>query len=113
MYFTVPEIDAGALADSLQAESQLRVIDVRELREVAAGTVPGAEAMPLHTVSLHLHDLPRDEKLVLICRSGARSAQACAFLQQRGFDNVINLRGGLIAWTRSGFPLQLPEAQAV
>jgi rhodanese-related sulfurtransferase len=40
----------------------------------------------------------------MVCRSGARSAQACMFLQQQGFSNVFNLRGGMIAWVQGGFP---------
>ena len=43
--------------------------------------------------------------LVLICMSGARSAQACGFLAQRGFDKLYNLNGGLAAWARAGLPL--------
>jgi rhodanese-related sulfurtransferase len=58
----------------------------------------------LHTLPIKVHELPKDEKLVMVCRSGARSAQACMFLQQHGFSNVYNLRGGMMGWVQSGFP---------
>lgn len=101
----VKEIDAGELAKWVNAtESGLRVIDVRQMEEIAQGTVPKAEALPLHTLPAKMHDLSKDEKLVMVCRSGARSAQACMFLQQQGFSNVYNLRGGMMGWMQSGFP---------
>jgi rhodanese-related sulfurtransferase len=40
----------------------------------------------------------------MVCRSGARSAQACQFLQQQGYSNVYNLRGGMMRWVQSGLP---------
>jgi len=106
----VKEIEAPELAKWLDEEGiKLRVIDVRQHPEIAAGTVPGAEAVPLHTLPMKIRDLPREEKLVLVCRSGARSAQACMFLAQQGFDNVYNLRGGMMAWAQNGQPIGLPQ----
>jgi len=77
---------------------------VRGMGEIAAGTVSGAEAVPLHTLPVRVNEFSRDEKLVFICRSGARSAQACMFLLQQGFENVYNLRGGMIGWAQNGLP---------
>ncbi len=113
MYFgtSVKEIDAEELARWLEeGEGRLRVIDVRQMGEIAAGTIPGAEALPLHTLPVRLHEFARDERLVFVCRSGARSAQACAFLQAQGFQNVYNLRGGMIAWAQAGRMVALPQA---
>jgi len=101
----IMEIDASELAQWVNDTTQgLRVIDVRQMQEIAAGTVPRAEPLPLHTLPAKIHELPRDEKLVMVCRSGARSAQACLFLQQQGFSNVYNLRGGMMGWVQSGYP---------
>ena len=101
----VKEIDAIELSEWVSTpDNAIRVIDVRQMEEIAQGTVPKAEALPLHTLPLKVHDLPKDEKLVMVCRSGARSAQACMFLQQQGFSNVYNLRGGMMGWVQSGFP---------
>ncbi len=109
MFSNIKEIDASELNQWVNdASHELRVIDVRQMQEIAAGTVPKAEALPLHTLPAKIHELSREEKLVMVCRSGARSAQACMFLQQQGFSNVYNLRGGMMGWVQSGFaPAQL------
>lgn len=100
----IKEVDATQLAQWVNDDSQqLRVIDVRQMQEIAAGTVPKAEALPLHMLPEQIHALSPAEKMVMVCRSGARSAQACMYLQQQGFSNVYNLRGGMIGWTQSGF----------
>lgn len=102
---SVKEIDASEFFKWVQeANHTMRVIDVRQMEEIRTGTVPKAEALPLHTLPIKVHELPKDEKLVMVCRSGARSAQACMFLQQHGFSNVYNLRGGMMGWVQSGFP---------
>lgn len=101
----IKEIDATELAQWVNDASHgLRVIDVRQMQEIVHGTVPKAEALPLHTLPAKIHELSREEKLVMVCRSGARSAQACMFLQQNGFSNVYNLRGGMMGWMQSGLP---------
>jgi rhodanese-related sulfurtransferase len=107
----IKEIEAPELAQWLDQQGEnLRVIDVRQTPEVAAGTVPGAQAVPLHTLPLKLSELSREEKLVFICRSGARSAQACMFLAQQGFENVYNLRGGMLAWAQTGQTIGMAQA---
>ncbi len=102
---SVKEIDAHELAQWVNdASNNVRVIDVRGMEEIAMGTVPKAEALPLHTLPARVQDLSKNQKLVMVCRSGARSAQACMYLQQQGFTNVFNLRGGMMGWAQSGFP---------
>ena len=101
----IKEVDAPEFAQWVNDDShQMRVIDVRQMQEIAMGTVPKAEALPLHMLPDQAHALSPTEKLVLVCRSGARSAQACLYLQQLGFSNVYNLRGGMISWVQNGFP---------
>jgi rhodanese-related sulfurtransferase len=66
----------------------------------------------MHLIPLRMRDLPTDRDVVLYCRSGARSYHACNFLGQQGIDNVVNLRGGIIAWVRNGFDITVPERRA-
>jgi len=100
---TIKEVEASELAHWVNdANHKLRVLDVRQMQEISAGTVPSAEPLPLHILPARLHELSPEEKLVMVCRSGARSAQACLFLQQQGFSNVYNLRGGMMGWMQSG-----------
>jgi len=110
----IKEIDAHQLVDLLKkGPENVRVIDVREMHEIAAGTVPQAEAMPLGTLPARTHEFHPEQTLVMVCRSGARSAQACMFLAQKGFAQVFNLRGGMMGWVGSGLaPVALRQEAA-
>ena len=105
MFFSnVKEIDAPELAQWMGDESKtFRIIDVREPREIAQGSIPGAEAMPMSVLGSRLSEISQEEPVVFICRSGARSGQVCTYLAQNGFENVFNLRGGVIGWAQNGF----------
>lgn len=105
----IKEIEVTDLAELKESGDVIRVIDIRQPAELNSGIIPGAEALPMHTIPLRLSELKRDEKLIMVCRSGARSAQACMFLQQQGYDNVFNLRGGMIAWAGSGLEIGIPQ----
>lgn len=106
----INEIEVTELAQLKENDDSIRVIDIRQPAELNSGIIPGAEALPMHTIPLRMNELKRDEKLIMVCRSGARSAQACMFLQQQGYDNVFNLRGGMMAWAGSGLEIGLPQA---
>ena len=108
----IKEVDSPKLTSMMDENDNLVIIDVREMHEINRGTIKGATPMPMATVPLRLSDIPRDKDVVFICRSGARSGQVCMFLGQHGYDNVINLRGGMIGWVRSGFEPVLPEPTA-
>lgn len=104
--YGIQEIDARTLIDWLQKEGgSVRLVDVRSPAEFAQGMIPGGEQLPLHLLPVRAEELEQDEPLVFYCRTGARSAQACAFMLQRGRANVFNLRGGILDWARQGFPL--------
>lgn len=104
----INEIEVTELAAALDGDTaaNIDIIDIREARELSTGHVPGARHIPMATIPARLHELPRDKQVVMVCRSGARSGQACAWLMQQGFDNVVNLRGGMMAWHSCGLSLQ-------
>ncbi len=105
----VKEIDAATLKQMMEEDPDLQLFDVRSQAEFAQGIIPGGEFMPLHTVPLKLNELDKDKTTVFYCRSGARSAQACAFVQQNAGIETLNLRGGIISWYQSGFEIVRPE----
>ena len=110
MYSSVKEIEATDLVNWIADDSNtFKIVDVREMAEIISGTIQDALAMPLATIPLRINDLAKEQKLVIICRSGARSAQACGFLQNQGFDQVYNLRGGMFAWAGTGQPIGLHQ----
>ena len=78
------------------------LVDVREAHEWAAGHAPGAIHLPLG--ELHPDRLPAAERLLCVCRSGARSSQAVAALRNAGYD-AVNVEGGMNAWHADGLPV--------
>jgi len=101
----VKELDVDALQSFFDENKKIRLLDVRGTGEMAQGMIPNAEKLPLHTLPARLNEIDSDEITVLYCRSGARSAQGVGFMAQQGFDNVYNLRGGIMAWAQNGKPL--------
>jgi rhodanese-related sulfurtransferase len=114
MFGNIKEVDIQTLAQWQQDEGKkLRLIDVRSVNEIARGIIPAGEVMPMHTLPLHMDKLSQETVTILYCHSGARSAQACAFLGQQGFENVYNLRGGIVGWAQQGLPLAYPDSDEV
>ena len=99
----VKEIDSATLQLRMAAEDAVHLIDIWTPGEIAGGVIPGTALMPMHLIPARMGELPRDGEVILYCRSGARSYHACAYLMEQGFDNVVNLRGGIIGWARGGF----------
>ncbi|MES9903870.1 MAG: rhodanese-like domain-containing protein [Sedimenticola sp.] len=98
----VKEIDSQELSGRVAAGDDLLLLDIRSEAEVAQGVLPNSEHLPMQLIPIKMNELPANRDVVLYCRSGARSYHACMFLMQQGIDNVINLRGGIIDWARSG-----------
>lgn len=84
------------------------VVDVREDKEVADGTILDSLHIPLGSLGDRLEELAnfREKPIIVSCRSGHRSATACARLRKEGFTTVYNLKGGVLAWQNAGLPLQ-------
>lgn len=99
----VKEIEVLELSEMLNDKhKKLELYDVRSTHEVMGGSIPQAQHLPLHIIPSKLVELSDDCPIILFCQIGARSAQACLYLQSAGFDNVYSLRGGLKAWHESG-----------
>jgi molybdopterin/thiamine biosynthesis adenylyltransferase/rhodanese-related sulfurtransferase len=94
-------ITPAQLASSLAARNMV-LVDVREPAEFAVGRLPQAINVPLGQIESELQGgslvLPRDRTLVFLCRSGARSLKACAFARRLGYENILQLEGGLLAF---------------
>ena len=101
---SIQEVDAFAL-EQMRKLGEVVLIDVRTEVEFAQGAIQGSKHIPLHMLPLVSDQLENEKPVIIICRSGARSAQACAFLGSKGFSNVYNLRGGVIGWAQAGMAL--------
>ena len=94
--------DANAPVDGVRA----LLVDVREPNEIDEVRAEGVIVMPLSTFTARYSELPRDRPLLMICRSGARSGQAAAFLLSNGWTDVTNVAGGTLAWLQAGLPVR-------
>lgn len=94
------EITVTELKTRLDNGEQLHIIDVREPEEYAEYNI-GAKLIPLGKImGMQLDELEdlKDEEIIVHCRSGKRSMQACLFLETMGFANTKNVAGGILAW---------------
>jgi len=91
-----------------ETAATVEIIDVREPDEFVGplGHIRGAKLIPLGQLGRRLDELPRDRPLVIVCRSGARSAQATVALQRSGFPRVANLNGGMLRWRGEGHAVE-------
>lgn len=105
----IPQIRPAAFAQWLATQSDATpvVLDVREPWEVATASIkpiadaPGFDVlfMPMQSIPQRLNELPQDRTIACLCHHGMRSQQVAAFLLNRGFENVINISGGIDAWS--------------
>jgi rhodanese-related sulfurtransferase len=76
-----------------------QLLDVREVWEVSMAAVEDSLCIPMGEIPGRLDELDESMPIAVMCHSGVRSAQVVAFLNQRGFKLVANLRGGINAWS--------------
>ncbi|HEY8452618.1 MAG: rhodanese-like domain-containing protein [Micromonosporaceae bacterium] len=95
----VPSVTVAHLPDDVH------LVDVREVDEWAAGHAPGAQHLPMSQLAGRLTEVPRDREVVVVCRSGHRSAHVVAYLRHLGWHNVHNLDGGMQEWAAASRPM--------
>ena len=76
------------------------MIDVREKSELDVASIPDVRHIPMGEIPARLAELDPHQEIVVMCRSGGRSMQVAQFLARNGFENVANLTGGILAWSR-------------
>lgn len=92
------EISPTELKSRMDAGDNIQVIDVREPFEYEICNI-GAELIPMGDIPSNLDKISRDKDVIIHCKSGGRSGNITQFLMAQGFDNVHNLRGGILAWS--------------
>lgn len=88
--------------EQFQQEQNAHILDVRNPDEFADVHILGAHCMPLETLPQSHHRLPKDKPLLVYCRSGKRSLEAIDLLKKQGFENLVQLEGGLLAYEKAG-----------
>ena len=103
----VKTMTATELAQRLNEDNPPLVVDVRMPEEYAQdGHIAGSRLLPLPVLLQRSSELPKDREMVFVCRSGSRSGIACEQLANLGFENTVNMVGGMIGWKQAGLPSQ-------
>jgi rhodanese-related sulfurtransferase len=97
-YQNVPAADWAQWAE----DNGAMILDVREPKEWALGTLPDATLVSMYEIPTRLGEFPRDQAILCVCRSGDRSGQVAAFLTQNGYESVANMTGGMKALGMQG-----------
>ena len=101
----IPQITVTDLTESLK-NNGVTLIDVRNANEWASGHIPGAMHIPLGRLLERMADIPLGKPIVMQCAGGTRSLIGASVLKAHGVDRVINLTGGVGAWTKAGLPVE-------
>lgn len=80
------------------------ILDVRQPEEWNEFHIPDSTLIPLGELAARVNELPRDQEIVVVCRSGNRSAQGRDILLNAGFTQVTSMAGGVTQWKAAGYP---------
>jgi rhodanese-related sulfurtransferase len=100
----IGKIDPVTLKARLDRGESVLILDVREPFEIALAPFPGATHIPMGDIPSRLTELDPDRETVVVCHHGVRSAQVAMYLAQNGFERVLNLSGGIDAWSEDADP---------
>jgi rhodanese-related sulfurtransferase len=95
----VISLSAQRLRERLDAGEALTVLDVREPEEIAIARFGGALEIPMQDIPARVDELDPSAEIVVVCHHGVRSAHVAMFLVDQGFSRVVNLTGGIDAWS--------------
>lgn len=101
------DVTPASVAAIASARGNVRIVDVREPYEFndELGHIAGAELVPLSSIGAHSRTWDREAELIVVCRSGGRSARAAEMLAAAGFRRVMNLAGGMLAYNAARLPV--------
>jgi len=103
----IRDVDTAEALNLINHQNAL-VLDVREESEYKSGHILNAKWIPLGNVAARVGELERyrEQPIVVVCRSGSRSAVACSLLGKRGFTRAVNMAGGVMTWQKLNLPLE-------
>ena len=97
---SLPTLTVTELKSMRDSKEPHFLLDVREPHEDAIAHIEGSTLIPLGELPDRINELPRDQKIVVHCKLGGRSAKAATLLIANGFTDVWNVAGGITAWSK-------------
>jgi hydroxyacylglutathione hydrolase len=107
---TLDQVTTSNLYEKID-DNNIQVLDVRGKSEYDGAHIPNAENIHAGYIVDRMEEVPKDKKVVVHCESGDRSSIAASLLQSKGFDNIINLTGGIAAWKQEGYPVEKTQKE--
>lgn len=101
-----PQIDIETYLEEYYKQNNHVLIDVRTAREFKSGHLPKAKHIALNEIQAKLRQIPKNKTVIVVCQTGSRSGIAARNLIKAGYEDVINLKGGLSRWQRLGHPVK-------
>ncbi len=101
----ISEISSTELKNKIDNKEDFILIDCREIDEWRSGHVAEAKLLSLSIFEHKYKEvlMNKNQTIVVMCRSGARSMRACVYLNDQGYADLINLNGGILGWAEEGF----------
>jgi phage shock protein E len=99
-------VTPAEVAQQLERPPAPFLLDVRSAEEFAEGRVPGAKNIPVRELESRLAEVPKDRPVVVYCHSGGRATLAHRLLAERGYTNVSEMKGSLVAWEAAQLPVE-------
>jgi rhodanese-related sulfurtransferase len=99
----ITSIEAKALIDKSR---QVFILDVRTPQERSQGYIQGSVLIPIDTIEKRIGEIPKKRTIVVYCAVGSRSRAVSQALSGRGYQDVYNMKDGIMGWYRNGFPIQ-------
>jgi phage shock protein E len=101
------DVTPAAVAETLRdPKTAPFLLDVRTTEEFAEGRVPGARNVPVRELEARLAEVPKDRPVVVYCHSGSRAALASRLLRERGYTDVREMTGSMMAWEAAKLPVE-------
>ncbi len=88
-------------------DNNIKFIDIREEAEHEAARIPNTKLIPMSEIQERLDEIPKDEDIVIYCRTGNRSGILISQLIQFGYNNLYNLEDGIVDWHQNNFPVDI------
>lgn len=106
----VPSVSVEECKELLEeSDNNVILLDVRTDGENAMSKIENSVLVPLGELQSRTNELDKDKKILIYCATGSRSQVACNILQTEGFEDCFDVRDGINAWQRAGFPVEHGE----